>query len=94
MPKNILRRIKAGTESIMDNSPAEYLRRPLFTLSGNRELIAQGEISVEKYGETEIIVTVSKTEVTILGRGLAMCFYNRHTVKLSGYITSVSFGEA
>ncbi len=93
MSKGIYGRIKAKTESLKENSAFEYIRRPLFTLSGNRELIAQGSISVEKYGETEIMIKVNKMTVTATGTGLAMCFYNRNTVKLSGYIKAITFEE-
>ncbi len=94
MSKNIIKKIRSGTERLIDNSPMEYIRRPLFTVSGNKELIAQGDISVEKYGEEEMRMNVSRTSVTVLGRGLTMCFYNKHTVQLSGYILSISFDEA
>lgn len=89
----LYRRIKLKAESISEDSAFAYLKRPVFTLSGNKELIAQGRISVEKYGEEETVIKVSGMTVSAYGRGLAMCFYNKTTVKLSGYITSVNFSE-
>ena len=87
------RRIRMKAASIREDSVPAYLRRPVFTLSGNKELVAQGGISVEKYTEQETVIKVSGMTVSACGRGLTMCFYNKTTVKLSGYITSVSFCE-
>ena len=89
----VYRSIKAKTVRIMDNSPMQYLKRPLFTVSGNRELIAQGDVSVDEYGENRIVMMIGKMKITICGRGLMMCFYNRYTVKLTGVITDINFYE-
>ena len=91
--RDILRRIKRKAESIKEDSALAYLQRPMFTLSGNRELIAQGSISVEKYTQEKIVLTVSGMTVSADGRNLVMNFYNKNTVKLSGYITALNFDE-
>ena len=87
------RRIMKKAASIKEDSVPAYLRRPVFTLSGNKELVAQGRISVEKYTEEETVIKISGMTVSAYGRGLAMCFYNKTTVKIAGYITSISFCE-
>ena len=88
---DICRRIKSKARQMKDDSVVQYIKRPVFTLSGNREFVAQGHISVEKYTDTEIILRVDKMNVTVSGSSLLMCFYNRHTVKLSGFIASLDF---
>ena len=93
MSEDLFGKLKAKTKGFIDNSPLEFIKRPLFTICGNRELIAQGNISVDKYGDTEMKVQVGKLYVTVCGRELTMCFYNRHTVKLAGYITDINFSE-
>lgn len=73
------------------NSLGEMVKNPEFYIFGNQELYAQGHISVDKYSETEIFLTVDKMKVYITGRGLSMCFYNRKTVKLDGFITGITY---
>ena len=89
--KSIYKRIKNKAIGMKNNSVSEYIKRPTFNLSGNRELFAEGTIKVEKYGDSEIILCINEMRVSVSGRGLVMCFYNRYTVKLSGFITGISF---
>ncbi|MBR3996475.1 MAG: YabP/YqfC family sporulation protein [Clostridia bacterium] len=89
--KGIYRKLKSKAVGIKSNSISGYIKRPTFNLSGNRELFAEGKISVEKYGDTEIVMCINGMTVSVSGRGLEMCFYNRYTVKLSGFITGICF---
>ncbi len=90
---DICRRVKNAARRIREDSALRYIKNPLFTMSSNREFIAQGNITVEKYEDTEVILMIGQLSITALGRGLTLCFYNKYTAKLQGYITSVNFDE-
>ncbi len=89
--RNLYRRLKDEIKAISDESVAGYIKRPSFQMSGNKEFFAEGIIAVEVYTEEKIIFDASNLKVYIRGRGLCMCFYNRNTVKISGYIIGIDF---
>lgn len=89
--RRIYAHLKDGIKQIQSNSVSGYIKRPNFNLSGNREMFVEGHISVEKYDDNEIALSVDEMTVFVNGRELNMCFYNRHTVKLTGFITDIRF---
>lgn len=92
--RNIYTRVYQKLKNAKNNSVAEYITGASFNIMGNRELFAEGNIKVEKYTDTEIVLMVNKMRVAVSGRGLCMCFYNKHTVKINGFITGIGFDEA
>lgn len=84
---SIRREIKKTRQS----SVSAYLKRPIFTLCGNRELFAQGDIRIESYGCEEIRFSASGSCVVVQGRGLSMRFYNPRTLRIGGVLTSVEW---
>ena len=92
--RSIYKRIYHKLKNAKDNSVAEYITGASFNILGNRELFAEGSIKVEKYRDVEIVFVVNKMRVSVFGRGLSMCFYNKYTIKITGFITGISFDEA
>jgi len=86
-----MKSIRTKAREIRDNSVPRYISEPVFNLFGNREFFAEGCISVEKYGECEIVLRVNSIIVSVSGRDLSMCFYSSEKVKLEGFMTSVTF---
>lgn len=89
--KNIYRKIRNELREMGDSSVIGYIKRPEFTMSGNREFFAEGNISVEVYTEEIITFTASGMCVKVQGRALSLCFYSRTSMKIAGYITSLEF---
>lgn len=89
--KGLYGKIRSEAKKIKNNSLTGYIVRPIFTMSGNIEFIAEGKIFVEIYREEEIKFIVNGMRVTLSGRTLEMCFYNRHTVKITGFIINIEF---
>lgn len=92
--RTIYTRVSHKLRNAKNNSVTEYITEASFRIMGNRELFAEGNIKVEKYADTEIVLTVNKMRVALSGRGLSMCFYNKHTVKITGFITGIGFESA
>lgn len=91
--KNIYRKIRNELREIGDTSVIGYIRRPCFSMSGNREFFAEGNISVEAYTEEMITFAASGMYIKVQGRDLSLCFYSRTSMKITGYITSLEFDE-
>ncbi len=89
--KNVYRRFRSELQAIKDDSVVDYIKRPSFQMSGNKEFFAEGIISIEIYTQENISFFASKLKVNVSGRELTMCFYNRNTIKISGYITGIEF---
>ena len=87
--KNLMKEIK----EIKDNSVVEYLRRPAISISGNREMIVEGKIQVKKYSEELINFYVNNMDVTVTGSDLSLCFYNKKTMKITGYINNTNYSQ-
>lgn len=84
-------RIKKELSSIKDNSAINYIKRPAFQMSGNRELFTEGQIYVETYTDKNIVFSASGMNIIVSGNELSMCFYNKNLLKISGYIENVKF---
>ncbi len=91
LKKGLYGKIRSEAKKIKNNSVTAYIVRPTFTMSGNTEFIAEGKIIVEVYSEEKIKFTVNGMVVTLNGRALEICFYNKHTAKISGFITDIEF---
>ncbi len=89
--KNICRRIRKEIREIKDDSVIGYIKRPNFSMSGNREFFAEGNISVDVYTDEIITFSASGICVRIEGRSLSMCFYSRTSMKITGYIIKLEF---
>ncbi len=89
--KNIYKTLKSELREIKNESVMGYIKRPNFSMSGNKEFFAEGNISVDIYTQERIVFIASGTKVLIDGRSLSICFYNRNTMKVSGYIIKIEF---
>ena len=89
--KRLFDSIRRRMRKTGQNSVAAYLKRPNFTVSGNRELFAEGRIHIESYGRELIGFTASGSRVRVCGRELTMSFYNPHTLRICGVLASIEW---
>ena len=89
--KRLFEAIRREIRRTRQSSVAAYLKRSVFTLCGNRELFAEGKIHIQSYGREEIRFSASGSGMCVRGRELSMSFYNPHTLRIGGVLTSIEW---
>ena len=62
------------------------------SLSGRREVIFNGVVSIEKYEEYEIKLSLCGDNVTISGKSLELKSFYKTSLRICGKITKIEFG--
>lgn len=89
--RRFCRAIKNTASNAKKESVGELLKKNKITLISNEEMTVEGEVIVCKYDSLQIEIRIEHHNLLISGENLYLCFIKSNILRITGFITEISF---